>query len=206
MRAEKTRGNSMAKKSVQDYITGSAQWCSELSQLRALLLAAGLDETIKWGAPCYTYRGQNVVGMSGFKSYFGLWFYLGARIDDSADVLINAQEGETRDLRQWRMRSAADIDEPLIRRYLAAAMRLVDLGEKPTRVTRRKSVACPELTSALAADPDAKSAFMALTPGRQREWAEHIKDAKRASTRAKRLAEAITQIRAGHGLHDRYRR
>ena len=196
----------MATKSVDDYLAGAAQWCDELSQLRGLLLAAGLDETIKWGSPCYCYQGQNVVGMSGFKSYFGLWFFLGARLDDSAGVLINAKEGKTRDLRQWRMHSAADIDESLVRRYLAAAMQLVDSGEKPTRVTRRKSVACPELTRALAADPQAKSAFMALTPGRRRDWAEHINSAKRASTRAKRLTEAITLIRAGQGPQDRYRR
>ncbi|MDJ0905277.1 MAG: DUF1801 domain-containing protein [Woeseiaceae bacterium] len=110
------------KKTVDDYIRNARQWNEELARLRKILLSTGLEETIKWGAPCYTHNGKNVVGMSGFKSYFGLWFFEGAAIEDDAGVLINAQPGKTKMLRQWRMTSAKDIKPAVIKRYVKRAM------------------------------------------------------------------------------------
>ena len=65
-------------RSVDDYIATANQWQDELGRLRTILKATDLTEEIKWGAPCYTLNGKNIVGMSGFKSYFGLWFHQGA--------------------------------------------------------------------------------------------------------------------------------
>ncbi|MEM1188513.1 MAG: DUF1801 domain-containing protein [Pseudomonadota bacterium] len=195
----------MAKKSVETYLAQKTQWQEELTQLRALILSTGLGETVKWGAPCYVHQGQNVVGLLAFKDYFGLWFYLGARLADDAGVLINAQEGKTRDLRQWRMTSAADIRPKLVKTYLEAAKRLAESGEKPTRRAASPDAACPELAALLDADPKAKTAYAALTPGRRREYAAHINAAKRAATREKRALDALPLIRAGKGLNDKYR-
>ena len=86
-------------KTVDDYIAGSDQWSGELAKIRGILATTDLTEEIKWGAPCYTFDGKNIVGMAGFKSYFGLWFHQGALLADDAGVLINAQEGTTRALR-----------------------------------------------------------------------------------------------------------
>ena len=76
---------------VTQYIEKKDEWKNELSTLRAILNTTDLEETIKWGAPFYTYKGKNVVGLSGFKNYFGLWFIQGALLNDDANVLINAQ-------------------------------------------------------------------------------------------------------------------
>ena len=195
----------MAKKTVEDYIDSKSQWADELVKLRSVLLKSGMDETIKWGAPCYVHNGQNVVGMSAFKDYFGLWFFLGARLDDDAGVLFNAQEGKTQDLRQWRMSSTKDIKVTVIRRYLKAAMALAEAGEKASRVSAKETGSCAELEQAFKKDAKARAAFAALTPGRQREWTAHINDAKREATRLKRLGNALEQIKQGRGLHDRYR-
>lgn len=195
----------MATKTVDGYIAGKPQWEAELGRLRELLLAVGLEETIKWGAPCYCHKGQNVIGMNDFKQHFGLWFYLGARLEDKQGVLINAQEGKTQDMRQWRMSSAADIKVRTIKAYAKEAMALVDAGEKPSR-TVGKTVTSDTLDAALKADAAAAKAFAALTPGRQREYAAYINEAKQEATRLKRVDKVLPMILAGKGLNDRYKK
>ncbi len=81
-------------KTVEAFIEGNALWTPELEQLRKILTATPLEETVKWGAPCYTYEGKNLVGIGAFKSYFGLWFHQGALLSDDAQVLQNTQEGK----------------------------------------------------------------------------------------------------------------
>lgn len=80
-------------KTVDDYIAHAGAWRDELIRLRNILRATPLQEDVKWGGPCYTYKGRNVVGIGSFKSYFGLWFFQGALLNDDNNVLINAQEG-----------------------------------------------------------------------------------------------------------------
>ena len=87
-------------KSVDDYIAHHPEWETELKRLKAVLESTALHADIKWGAPCYTSNGKNVVGLMAFKSYFGLWFHQGVSLKDDAKVLINAQEGKTKALRQ----------------------------------------------------------------------------------------------------------
>jgi hypothetical protein len=87
-------------KSVDEYIADAGSWKSELKRLREILQSTELEEDVKWGGPCYTYNGKNVVGMTGFKSYFGLWFHQGALLKDQKNVLMNAQEGRTKALQK----------------------------------------------------------------------------------------------------------
>ena len=96
-------------KSVDDYIAGAEHWQVELIRLREILQSTKLEETVKWGAPCYTHNGKMVVGLGAFKSYVGLWFHQGALLSDPEKVLINAQEGKTKALRQWRFSSLKEI-------------------------------------------------------------------------------------------------
>jgi uncharacterized protein YdeI (YjbR/CyaY-like superfamily) len=192
-------------KSVDAYIDSSERWQNELRTLRNILLATPLEETVKWGAPCYVLDGKNVVGLGAFKSYFGLWFHQGALLSDPRGVLINAQEGKTKAQRQWRMTSAKEIKPAAIKAYVKEAIELQKQG-KQIKPVRAKSVAMPpELTAALARSAKAKRAFDSLTPGKQREYAEHVSEAKRDATKADRIKKIIPMILAGHGLNDRYR-
>ena len=192
-------------KTVEDYVAGLSQWQPEVKALVELCRKSGLDESIKWGAPCYSRNGSNVVGIGAFKSYFGLWFFQGALLDDKEDVLINAQSGKTKALRQWRMHSSKDIRKTVIRRYLGAAARLADKGET-VAVSRPSTVSVPEeLRAALAKNARDKAAFDKLRPGQQREYAKYIADAKRSDTKHRRLEKILPMIRAGAGLNDRYR-
>lgn len=106
------------------FFEGLTQWRAEADKLRAILLGCGLEETVKWGGPVYRADGKNVVGLAAFKSYFGLWFFDGARLADKERVLINAQEGKTKSMRQWRMTKAADVKPALIKAYVEEAAAL----------------------------------------------------------------------------------
>lgn len=191
--------------SVDDYIAGAKMWRGELKRLREILASTDLVETVKWGAPCYTYGGKNVVGIGAFKSYFGLWFHQGALLEDTANVLINAQEGKTRALRQWRMQSAKDIKPAIIRRYVKEAIGHIGAG-KQVQPRRSGPVIVPdELTRALRRRKGALAAFRSLRPGLQREYANYVAEAKRDDTKARRVDKIVPMIVAGTGLNDRYR-
>lgn len=107
------------------FYEGLGQWRAEAARLRALVLACGLEETVKWGAPVYVRAGKNVVSVAAFKSYFGLWFFDGAKLADKEGVLVNAQEGKTKSMRQWRMTAAKDIKPALVKEYVKEAAGLV---------------------------------------------------------------------------------
>ena len=149
-------------KSVDDYIENANAWQDELIRLREILRATQLPEEVKWGGPCYTYKGKNIVGIGAFKSYFGLWFHQGALLKDDNSVLINAQEGKTKALRQWRMASGKDVKPAIIKRYVKEAMSLVDQG-KEIRADRAAPIEVPvELLKAMRRTKGATAAFRNL--------------------------------------------
>ena len=192
-------------KTVEDYIASHAEWASELTRLREILQATELEETVKWGAPCYTLDGKNLVGIGAFKSYFGLWFFQGALLADAAGVLINAQEGKTKALRQWRMQSKRDIKVRTIKSYVREAIAVQRSGAE-IKPARNRPVEVPtELDAALRRSRKTRAAFDGLTPGKQREYANYIAEAKRADTKDKRVAKILPMIAAGKGLNDKYR-
>lgn len=190
---------------VDDYIAQAENFQPELIRLREILQATRLSETVKWGSPCYTFDDKLVVGLAAFKSYVGLWFYQGALLSDPHRVLQNAQDGKTKAMRQWRFQGLKEIQARPIRAYVKEAIELQQQGREIKPDRSRPVVIPPELQQALDGDAELKKSFAALTKGRQREYADHIADAKRADTKAKRLQKMLPLIRAGGGLHDRYR-
>ena len=192
-------------KTVEEYLVAADNWADELVRLRKIVSSCGLQEEIKWGAPCYTDRGKNIVAINGFKTYFGLWFYQGALLEDKSGVLLNAQEGKTQALRQWRMHSASDIKPLLIKRYIKEAVAFSRAGKS---VVLRAGKALPlptELEQALQSSVAARRSFAALRPGQQRAYIEHVAAAKRADTRVRRVAKCLPLILAGAELNDQYR-
>lgn len=192
-------------KTVDEFIQNATNYQEELTKLRDILTATELTEELKWGGPCYTFDGKNVVGIGAFKSYFGLWFHQGALLADKQGVLINAQEGVTKALRQWRMNSAKEIKPRIIKAYVKEAIELVKSGQeiKPQRKTTL--TVAKQLKGALAKDKKAKAAFEALTKGKQREYSDYIDSAKQDKTKASRLEKILPMIKEGAGLNDQYR-
>ncbi|MEM7453602.1 MAG: DUF1801 domain-containing protein [Planctomycetota bacterium] len=192
-------------KSADDFFKAQTAWKAELAALRKILKSTPLEETVKWSSPCYTYDGKNVVGISGFKSYFGLWFHQGALLEDKRQVLINAQEGKTKALRQWRMTSGNEIKPTVIKAYVKEAIQLVKDGNE-IKPASKGAVVVPELLKkALSRNKKAAAAFKKMTPGKQREYTEYIDQAKRETTKESRVAKIIPMIAEGAGLNDRYR-
>lgn len=192
-------------KTVEDYMEQASVWRDEVKKLREILKSMPLEETVKWGAPCYTYKSKNVVAIGSFKSYFGLWFFQGALLADNGGVLVNAQEGKTKALRQWRMTAAKDIKPTAIKRYVRSAIALVDDGKEMRATPARKLSLPTEMSEAFRTNKAANKAFQELRPGQQREYAGYVADAKRESTRQRRVDKIIPMIVAGQGLNDRYR-
>ena len=191
--------------SVDEYIADEGIWKNELKRLREILQSTELEEELKWGGPSYTYDGKNIVGMAGFKSYFGLWFHQGALLKDQNNVLMNAQEGKTKALRQWRMQTARDIKPALVKSYVKEAIKLTKEGKKIAPARKKPVVVLTELKKALRANKTASKNFRNMRPGLQREYADYIAEAKREDTKLRRLEKIMPMIGAGSGLHDKYR-
>jgi len=192
-------------RSVDEYIKSHPQWTAALNKMRNILNRTELQEGVKWGGPCYSIGGKNVVGLGAFSKFISLWFHQGVFLSDPDKVLINAQEGTTRALRQWRFTSETAIKSGKVKAYLLEAIENQKQG-KAIKVDRSKPVVIPpDLRVALGKKAKAKKAFEALTRGRQREYAEHIASAKRAETKTSRLAKILPMIAAGGGLNDKYR-
>lgn len=191
-------------KTVDEYFETDKYWIEEQRQLREILLATGLEESIKWGGPVYTLQGKNIVGLGGFKGYFGLWFFQGALLSDPARRLINAQEGKTEALRQLRFGSAGEIDRELIFAYVSEAVENQRAGRE-IKPAKKPLMIPDELEAAFAGDRDLRTAFEALGLGKKRDFAEYVGGAKRAETRARRLQKVIPMIREARGLNDTYK-
>ena len=98
-------------KKIDDYIQNNPERADQLTALRTLLTDSELTETVKWGMPCYTLQGKNLIGLAAFKKWTALWFYQGALLSDKAEKLINAQPGKTKMMRHWRFKDLREILE-----------------------------------------------------------------------------------------------
>lgn len=179
------------------------KWTEEIIFLKELANKTGMTETKKWGVPVYTYNGKNILGIAGFKSYLGIWFYNGVFLKDKHKLLVNAQEGTTKALRQMRFTSMDEIDEKIILEYIHEAIENEKKGLKHTP-EKKKTVIPDLLQNALDQDAKLKSAFEGFSPSKQREFCEHIESAKQEKTKATRLEKIIPMIMGGVGLNDKY--
>lgn len=182
----------------------SSKWPEELDKLKAIINTTGLKETIKWGGPVYTYNGKNVLGIGGFTHFFTIWFFKGVFLKDESGILVNANKGNTKGLRQWRFTSIDEIDEKRILAYVHEAIAVEKAGLSIT--PDKKETVVPEyLAAQLDADPDLKNAFEGFTPFKQREFCEYIAEAKQDKTKSARFEKIRPLIQQGKGLNDKYR-
>ena len=194
-------------KSVEEYLAKSEGWEESLKILRDLMLETELIENIKWGAPVYSIGKKNVVGLGAFKAYVGLWFYQGVFLNDDHNKLVNAQEGKTKAMRQWRFQSADEIREhmQLIRTYVAEAIANQKAG-KEIKPQRKPLIIPEELQHLLDTNPDISACFASMSLSHKREYADYISEAKRAETRLRRLEKIKPMILDGISMNDKYRK
>lgn len=182
------------------------QWEPELERLKQILAKTELVETVKWGAPVYVWNKRNVVGLGGFKHYFTLWFFNGVFLSDPKKVLVNANEENTKSLRQWRFATMADIDEKAILQYLNEAIQVEKDGKSIAPTPRSNHFEIPEVLTDALKTHGLQTAFEKFTPFRQREFAEYISEAKQEKTKVTRIEKILPMIADGRGLNDKYRK
>jgi uncharacterized protein YdeI (YjbR/CyaY-like superfamily) len=173
-----------------------------MSGLRLVLLDRGLTEAIKWGKPCYSHEGRNIVILQEMKEFLALMFFKGALLEDPSGVL-EEQGPNSRSARRIRFTSVDDVARlsDTVAAYIDEAISIeeagLEVGPAPDLVL------VEELRQRLDDDPALRTAFEALTPGRQREYNLIIAEAKQASTRAARVDKYAPRILDGKGLRDR---
>jgi uncharacterized protein YdeI (YjbR/CyaY-like superfamily) len=181
-------------------------WEVELEILKSIIAKTELVETSKWGGCVYVISNKNVVGVGGFKNYFTLWFFNGAFLKDEKNLLVNAQEGVTKSLRQWRFTSKEEINEAEILAYLQEAIENEKQGKiiKPEKA--KTEVIIPAIfQKELNADPNLEEAFLKFSPYKQKEFLEYIETAKRKETKLSRIEKIKPMILDNIGLNDKYR-
>ena len=187
------------------YLRAAEPWHAELEQLRRIVLECGLTEEVKWGSPCFTVDGGNVVILAPMKDSCALSFFKGALRKDPDGVLERPGDNS----RSGRLIRFTEVDgilamEDTLKAYVTEAADLERAGAKVDFAKDRDHVPVPdELRAAFDDDPALAAAFEGLTPGRRRGWLIHFSGAKQAATRTSRIAKAAPRILAGKGMHDR---
>ncbi len=179
-------------------------WTEELNRLKEIISQTELLETTKWGAPTYVLNGKNIIGIGGFKSYFGIWFFNGVFLKDEHNLLVNAQEGVTKSLRQWRFNSIKEIDEKRVLTYVLEAIANEKAG-KSSNPTVKKTVISVQLQLALDSNDTLAKAFQKFTAAKQREFHDYIEEAKRDTTKITRIEKIKPMIIENIGLNDKYK-
>lgn len=188
---------------VDDFMLKLDKWSAEMKLLRDIVLDCGLTEELKWGAPCYTHNGRNVVLIHAFKEYCALLFFKGALLLDEAQILIQQTE-HVQAGRQIRFTSEKDIQEKVhhLRAYIFEAVEVEKAGLQ-VELKKTSEFAVPtELETKFAELPELQTAFEGLTPGRRRAYLLHFSEPKQSKTRIARIEKYLPKIMAGKGLHD----
>jgi uncharacterized protein YdeI (YjbR/CyaY-like superfamily) len=188
---------------VDFYFNKTEKWQEEVKKLRTIVLDCGLSEELKWGTPCYTFQGKNIVLIHTFKEYCALLFFKGALLQDTNGVLIQQTE-RVQAARQIRFTTMQEIAErvPVLKTYIYEAIEVEKAGLK-VNLKETKEFAVPEeFQKKLTELPALKAAFEALTPGRQRAYLLHFSQPKQSKTRESRIEKHMPQILHGKGLND----
>lgn len=188
---------------VDDYYGKPRKWQPELLKLREVLLGTPLLEEMKWGKPCYSFDGRNVIVVQPFKEYCALLFCKGALLKDPEGLLVKPGEN-TQASRQLRFAGLAEINKKktILKAYLKEAVAVEKAGLEVTYKSIDEHPAPEELQRRLQASPALKNAFEALTPGRRRAYYIFISGAKQPKTREARIDKCTPRILHGKGLTD----
>lgn len=181
------------------------QWSEELIFLQEIIFKCELEVATKWGGPVYTFNKKNIVGVGGFKSYFGIWFFNGVFLKDNYNLLINAQEGTTKSMRQMRFQSIKDVNEKLVLEYIKEAIEIEKKG-LVVQPSKKETITSEFLNNEMNLDVKLKNAFEQFSSYKQREFIEYIASAKQEKTKINRFEKIKPMLLENIGLNDKYRK
>src|SRR4029453_15465365 len=188
---------------VDTFLRRAKQWREEFEKLRRIVLECGLTEEMKWGHPCYTFEKSNIVLIHGFREYCALLFFKGALLKDPNGILIQQTENmqAARQIRFTNLREIAEM-EPILKAYIKEAIEVEKAGMEVNYKKTSEFKVPEEFQNKLNNTPALKTAFAALTPGRQRRYILYFSAAKQSKTRESRIEKCAPQILHGKGLND----
>jgi uncharacterized protein YdeI (YjbR/CyaY-like superfamily) len=188
---------------VDAFLAEAGQWREEFAKLRQIILGCGLSEDLKWGKPCYTLQGSNVVLIHGFKEYCALLFMKGALLKDPRGILVQQTEN-VQSARQIRFTSPQEITKlaGAVKSYIQEAIKVEAAGLKVTLKKTAEFKVAEEFQRQLDENAALRNAFEALTPGRQRGYLLYFAAAKQSKTREARVEKCLPRIFDGIGLND----
>jgi uncharacterized protein YdeI (YjbR/CyaY-like superfamily) len=188
---------------VDVYLSKAKKWQEELEKLRMIILDCQLTEELKWGVPCYTFQKSNIVLIHVFKEYCALLFFKGALLNDANGILIkpgkNTQAG--RQIRFTNVREIVEM-ETILKAYIYEAIEVEKAGLKVNFKKTTEFIIPEEFQNKLDEIPALKTAFDALTQGRQRAYILYFSALKQSKTRESRVEKCMQQILNGKGLND----
>lgn len=178
-------------------------WNVERKRLRALLLECGLTEKVKWNKLCFTHNDANVAIFYGLKQKCGIGFFKGSLLKDKYDSLIQQTEN-SQAVRLLVFESIEEINQQveIIKYYITQAIQIEQGGFSVDFKLKNELVFAEELANRMSLDRVFETAFLALTPGRQRGYNLHISAAKQAKTRIARIEKYYQKILEGKGMND----
>src|SRR5205823_9698728 len=188
---------------VDFFFSKAKKWKEEFERLRAIVLDSGLSEELKWGKPCYTFQKSNIVLIHGFKDYCALLFFKGALLKDAKGILVQQTENvqAARQIRFTNVRAIVKI-EPVLKVYIKEAIEVEKAGLEVNYKKTSEFVIPEEFQNRLVESPALKTAFDALTPGRQRGYILYFSAARQSKTREARVEKCVQHILDGKGLND----
>ncbi len=181
----------------------AGKWQNELEKLRAIILDCGLTEELKWGVPCYTFQTSNIVLIHTFKEYCAVLFFKGALLKDANGILVQQTEN-VQAARQIRFTNVQEIVKMklILKAYIHEAIKVEEAGLKVNLKKTTEFLIPKEFQKKLDKLPALKTAFKALTPGRQRGYILYFSAPKQTKTREARVDKFKQQILNGRGLND----
>ncbi|MFB7814526.1 YdeI family protein [Paenibacillus chitinolyticus] len=196
-----TTGRTNSK--VDEFLSKSKKWKEHYEKLRSIVLDCELEEDFKWMHPCYTFQNKNIVLIHGFKEYCALLFHKGALLNDTHGILIRQTEN-VQAARQIRFTTVQEIVEmeTVLKDYIHEAVEAEKAGLEVTFKNHNEYVIPEELQTIFDETPALKTAFEALTPGRQRAYIFYFSEPKQSKTRVSRIEKYKQQILDGKGLND----
>jgi uncharacterized protein YdeI (YjbR/CyaY-like superfamily) len=188
---------------VDTFLNEEEKWREEMKKLRKIILSCPLTEESKWGKPSYSLEKNNIVLMHGFKEYCALLFFKGALLKDAHGILVQQTEN-TQSARQIRFTNVREITrlEPILKAYVLEAIEVEKAGLKVEYKKTSEFTVAEEFQNKLDEIPALKTAFGALTPGRQRAYLLYFSAPKQSKTRSARVEKCLPQILKGKGLND----
>ncbi len=199
-------------KEVDKYIVKMGEFAKPiLTHLREIVHSTcpDVEENIKWGTPHYSYKGDHLCMMGGFKQHCSFSLYKAELMKDKA-ILESVKAGK----KFGYMDKIKDITElpnkKILIAYIKEAMELNANDTAKPKALKGKStvevVAPKAFLEAIKKDKHANAIFENESPSFRKNYIIWVADAKTDETRQKRIEQSLEWIAEGKDRFWQYKK